>query len=403
MFAGIRNRFRRRSGEIDDVDDDDVEFRDRVAKKIHSRRPPNTAFRQQRLKSWQPVLTAKLVLPLLLLIGVIFIPIGLGIFLTTFNVELVQINYSDCESIAGSELGDVPDKYYNYHFKGSKKSTALWSYDSDSKTCTVQFDIPADIKGNTFMYYKLTNFYQNHRKYVESYDWNQLRGNAVSWGDLSSKCEPMRYRDDKIIYPAGLVANSMFNDTFSNLINVNDSANDYEFSETGIAWPSDLNIYKTSQYNVSEIVPPINWISKYPNGYTQEDLEAIATDEHFMNWMKTAALPTFMKLYAQNKEKGNVLKAGTYQVKIVTNYPVTIFGGTKTFMITTSSVVGGRHLGLGICYLVAGGLAILFMLLFLVKQLLTRNKREHAFLDGLNDGHPLNGDSGGNGGLRHVL
>ena len=82
------------------------------------------------------------------------------------------------------------------------------------------------------------------------------------------------------------------------------------------------------------------------------------------------------------------------------NYPVTVFGGSKSLVITTSSVIGGRHVGLGVCYLVAGGVAVVFMLLFLVKQLLTRSKREHAFLDSLNDGHPLNSDPVG---MRQVL
>ena len=37
---------------------------------------PDTAFKQQRLKAWQPILTPKTVLPSLLLIGILFAPIG---------------------------------------------------------------------------------------------------------------------------------------------------------------------------------------------------------------------------------------------------------------------------------------------------------------------------------------
>lgn len=337
---------------------------------------------------------------MMLLVAIIFIPIGIGIFLSTYRVELVQIDYSTCDTTAGSEFGEIPEKYYSYHFRTSKGSKAEWKYEADSKTCTVQFEVPADIKGNLFMYYKLTNFYQNHRKYVDSYDWNQLRGEAVPWGDVSKKCDPMRYRDGKIIYPAGLVANSLFNDTYSNLTSTQDSGENYEFSYRDIAWKSDRSTYRTSSYNLSDIVPPVNWLERYPDGYTHQDLVEIASNEHLMNWMKTAALPSFMKLYGQNKEKNNVLHSGSYQVEIGMNYPVTVFGGTKSLVITTSSVVGGRHMGLGICYLVAGGFAILFTLVFLVKQLLTRTKREHAFFDNLNDGHPLASDSSN---IRQVL
>ena len=36
----------------------------------------DTAFKQQRLKAWQPILTPKTVLPTFFLIGLVFAPIG---------------------------------------------------------------------------------------------------------------------------------------------------------------------------------------------------------------------------------------------------------------------------------------------------------------------------------------
>jgi len=45
-------------------------------KKPKSRKPPNTAFRQQRLLAYAPILTPKTVLPLFFAIGIIFGPIG---------------------------------------------------------------------------------------------------------------------------------------------------------------------------------------------------------------------------------------------------------------------------------------------------------------------------------------
>lgn len=36
----------------------------------------DTAFKQQRLKAWQPILTPRTVLPTLFLIGILFAPIG---------------------------------------------------------------------------------------------------------------------------------------------------------------------------------------------------------------------------------------------------------------------------------------------------------------------------------------
>ena len=37
----------------------------------------DTAFKQQRLRSWQPLLTPKAVIPSFFVIGLIFIPIGI--------------------------------------------------------------------------------------------------------------------------------------------------------------------------------------------------------------------------------------------------------------------------------------------------------------------------------------
>jgi hypothetical protein len=46
----------------------------------------DSAFRQQRLKAWQPVLTPRSVLPTFFIIGVIFAPIGGVLFWASNNV-----------------------------------------------------------------------------------------------------------------------------------------------------------------------------------------------------------------------------------------------------------------------------------------------------------------------------
>lgn len=57
-----------------------------------SRRPDNTAFKQQRLPAWQPILTAGTVLPTFFIIGLIFIPIGIGIFVTSNNIREIEVS-----------------------------------------------------------------------------------------------------------------------------------------------------------------------------------------------------------------------------------------------------------------------------------------------------------------------
>ena len=62
-----------------------------------------------------------------------------------------------------------------------------------------------------YLYYKLTNFYQNHRKYVKSVNYDQLKGVAASITSLTD-CEPLVTDSaGRPYYPCGLIANSQFN------------------------------------------------------------------------------------------------------------------------------------------------------------------------------------------------
>ena len=62
-----------RNSNQDDVSDTSD---NRKEKKPKSRKPPNTAFRQQRLLAYAPILTPKTVLPLFFAVGIIFGPVG---------------------------------------------------------------------------------------------------------------------------------------------------------------------------------------------------------------------------------------------------------------------------------------------------------------------------------------
>jgi hypothetical protein len=57
--------------------------------------PDNTAFKQQRLPAWQPILTAGTVLPAFFVIGLIFIPIGVGLFVTSNNIKEFEVTFAN--------------------------------------------------------------------------------------------------------------------------------------------------------------------------------------------------------------------------------------------------------------------------------------------------------------------
>lgn len=109
---------------------------------------------------------------------------------------------------------------------------------NDPCRCKFSFTLDKDFVGNVFMYYGLTNFYQNHRRYVKSRDDNQLLGEFSS--TVSTDCIPFNENSNaKPIVPCGAIANSLFNDT---LRLTSESFGLVPVANTGIAWPSDKEI-----------------------------------------------------------------------------------------------------------------------------------------------------------------
>ncbi|KAG8143898.1 putative Cell cycle control protein [Naja naja] len=56
--------------------------------------PDNTAFTQQRLPAWQPLLSAGTVLPLFFGLGLAFLAIGLGLYFTSAGIQEVELDYT---------------------------------------------------------------------------------------------------------------------------------------------------------------------------------------------------------------------------------------------------------------------------------------------------------------------
>ncbi|KAL8814084.1 MAG: hypothetical protein Q9223_006664 [Gallowayella weberi] len=319
-----------------------------VQKKTKSRRPANTAFRQQRLKAWQPILTPKTVLPLFFAIGIVFAPIGGLLLWASSQVQEISIDYSDCQKLApydDSSTGHVPipGAKVSTSFKAAtatcsdqgepswKRMNTTYKYRNytpkdPTPMCSIQFTIPHELDPPVFLYYRLTNFYQNHRRYVKSLDTNQLKGDAVPSSTIaSSNCDPLRNDGStpkKPYYPCGLIANSLFNDSFIQPVLLNTRGNNrmnqtYNMTNKGIAWESDKALYGPTKYKPTDIAVPPNWKKQYPDeGYSDENPPPNLEEyEEFQVWMRTAGLPAFSKLAMRNdKEK---MACGTYQLDII--------------------------------------------------------------------------------------
>lgn len=312
-------------------------------KKQKSRRPPNTAFRQQRLKAWQPILTPKTVLPLFFAVGAIFAPIGGLLIYASSQVQEISIDYSDCNTTAPAcpQYETIPSGKTSSYFKTSPdnipkptwcRDTTEVGYGVDNfltvttPTCHLQFNIPENLEAPVLLYYRLTNFYQNHRRYVKSFDQDQLKGNARDAGAINgSDCDPLEGAKDPIdgifkpYYPCGLIANSLFNDTISEPVLLNPSGTSmdnmtYPMTTNGTAWSSDGDLYHATNYSLGAALPPPNWRVRYPTYNESFPYPSLHTDDHFQVWMRTAGLPTFSKLYRRNDDQ--TMEAGNYEITI---------------------------------------------------------------------------------------
>ena len=69
-----------------------------------------------------------------------------------------------------------PKKYIDY----TKCKLNFEIYNKTNGICKIKFNITEKIKSTIFVYYQLKNFYLNHRKFVKSKNWNELRGKEVN-------------------------------------------------------------------------------------------------------------------------------------------------------------------------------------------------------------------------------
>jgi len=285
-----------------------------------SKRPANTAFKQQRLKAWQPILTPRPVILSFLIIGIVFIPIGAGIVYSSNQVVEVDVDYTNACNL--------------------------------TQACNVSIVLTHKMQHPVYMYYRLENFYQNHRRYVKSRSDDQLKGIKVTSYSSLADCDPVivpkgapNKNASFIINPCGLIASSLFNDTFL-LYDPNNQP--VVLQKDGIAWKSD----KEKKFKNPKDVTGIRVIPDFE-------------DEDFIVWMRTAGLPDFKKLH---RIINTDLAPGNYSFQVRNNFPVSSFSGKKHLVLSTTTWIGGRNPFLGYAYIVVGAICFILGIVFGVKH-----------------------------------
>ncbi|XP_062212623.1 putative ALA-interacting subunit 2 [Phragmites australis] len=291
-------------------------------------------FTQQNLPAWKPAMTPGCVIAMFLIIGVAFVLFGLVCLHASNHVAEIVHRYDvDC----------VPNAY-----KGNKQAYIKDS--SISKNCTQEVMVLNHMRAPIYVYYELENFYQNHRRYVKSRSDKQLLYGPKY---TDEKCSPVERDNGSPIVPCGLIAWSLFNDTYG----FTRRSKEIKVNRKNISWKSDR------EHKFGKDVYPSNFQNGSLIGGGELDPGVpLSEQEDLIVWMRTAALPTFRKLYGVIEEDLQVDE--TITMLITNNYNTYGFGGKKSIVLSTATWLGGKNDFLGYAYLVTGSLNIFMSILF---------------------------------------
>lgn len=302
--------------------------------------------------------------------------------------------------VVGCEIGNNPNAMYL----------------DNGRTCQIKMKVPDDAKTMEppiLVHYELYNFYQNYRKYTASFDASQLFG-LPYYESTEHPCNPLLKIGNTTINPCGLIANTLFNDviTLESIVGPDGIAiPNAPLVESGIAWASDLEWkyrqpdgfnYENcvcDQCDCDEVddqtgerlwsckVPYVDpdgncFTYYYPDDdttlYLHETYPMVVnpldgvTNEHFVVWMRVAALSHFRKLYGYIEvpiPPGSVL---TFNV--MANFAVMRNEGAKALVVGNTYAFGGKNHWLGTLFVAGGGVSLILGLLFLAKELTSPRK-----------------------------
>ena len=303
-----------------------------------SNKPKDTAFVQQRLRAFQLVHTLETTIACLVGASLLFLMFGFVLYAQADKITEAVVRYDNACS---------------------------------SKDCNVTFTFEGITKGPIYIYYELRNFYQNHRKFLKSKSYPQLRGEDVDVSGLST-CEGALYgkelyddyyldgsliKDKDVANPCGLFPRSVFNDTF---ILLNPEGIRVNISEEDIAWSSDRN-----------------YLYQYPDD-GEKKLWTDTENEHFIVWMRASVTKNFKKLWGKlvkregRKRRLDELLPGNYTLQIQNNYDVSQWDGEKRVIITNVNSLGGKNYFLGMIFVFCSILCCFSSLFFCGRAMISK-------------------------------
>ena len=220
--------------------------------------------------------------------------------------------------------------------KNDYKQVEYTNCQKDSNNnCYINFTIVEELTKPVYVYYKLENFYTNHIDYVKSKSYAQLRGEEVAEKEIDSSCKDMSRNKDYfvnksliksyknetmsengVLNPCGLIARSMFNDTFQ----VKNSLGDIITIDEGLI-ASDVD--RKVNFKNSKNSEQVQWINK--------------ENEHFMIWMNMELFPNFLKKWGRIEQN---IPEGEYTLNVTVNWGKKEWEVKKYFVLAKGNDFG---------------------------------------------------------------
>ncbi|KAK9849376.1 hypothetical protein WJX84_000528 [Apatococcus fuscideae] len=296
--------------------------------------------------------------------GILLLALGIPILVGSHGVKEFTVNYDNVGALGNQRTFE-------------DKNTFMFSQNGNGASGTVTIPVTSTMKQPVYLYYQLSKYYQNHKRYVRSRDDKQLAGVGKQANDTASNrgiCNPEEFLggpdghfeanapNGNIARPCGLIAWSNFNDTFS-------LPPQYNVREDEIAWEYDIeHLYANfTEENYNPSTAP-----QYRGGGNFSQGPGMRDNQHLIVWLRPSAHRTFRKLYGVIHQD---ISPGNITVTVNSRYNTYGFGGQKAIVLATTSWVGGKNDFLGIMYIIFGVLALVVALGFLLTYQMGLMKR----------------------------
>ena len=305
-------------------------------------------FTYQMLKGYRPILSAGRAEIFFLLSGSLMLALGIPLLVASTQVVEYRVRYDNA-----GVLADL-----NQTSRTAQVTTG------NGVTYDIDFVLDQEMTSPVYVVFELGTFYQNYRRYVRSYDAEQMHDGDIFPG--GSACDPFIYEgystndslaEQGAILPCGQISHSNFNDSF--VLSSNQPDLNLSIDDSSIAWASDAeHLYgNVTSVNYNEQV-------QYRGGNTTR--YPLNEDQHWMVWQRPAGHKLTNKLYGTIYSD---IPKGTNMTLTVTNrYNTYSFNGSKTILLTTNSWAGGRNFVLPILYMICAGLSYCAAGLFFLTQ-----------------------------------